>query len=121
MVNSTVGLSALQRGLPTKLCGKAMYNIEGLTYRGELDDFWIEAHRFRMNQKLFRQFRKYLIWHTQLNGNFYRRLKHAGSPHAGLVWTAPVSTDRQKNKKNQQEKSPHIKTKLTSRHIQTAS
>ena len=90
MVNSTVGLSALQRGIPTKLCGKAMYDLDGLTFKGDLDDFWIEAHRFRMNQKLFRQFRKYLVWHTQLNGNFYRRLALEGS-RAGLVWTTPLS------------------------------
>jgi len=43
LVNSTVGLSALHHGAPTKVCGHALYDIPGLTYQGTLDQFWSVA------------------------------------------------------------------------------
>ncbi|OYX35543.1 MAG: hypothetical protein B7Y99_03265 [Caulobacterales bacterium 32-69-10] len=42
-VNSTVGLMALQAGLPTLALGQAIYDVEGLTFQGMLDRFWTEA------------------------------------------------------------------------------
>ena len=39
-VNSTVGLTALQRGVPTLALGKAVYKAAGLTDGQSLDDFW---------------------------------------------------------------------------------
>src|SRR5262249_23703937 len=39
-VNSTVGTLALAAGLPVVALGKAIYDIAGLTFQGELDDFW---------------------------------------------------------------------------------
>src|SRR5207253_4082469 len=43
MVNSTVGTLALAGRLPVMALGKAVYDITGLTYQGELDDFWRAA------------------------------------------------------------------------------
>jgi capsular polysaccharide export protein len=40
VINSTVGLQALERGAPLKALGDALYNQMGLTYQGSLDRFW---------------------------------------------------------------------------------
>ncbi|MCP4178853.1 MAG: capsular biosynthesis protein [bacterium] len=39
-VNSTSGLKALQLGCPVITLSSAVYNMEGITYQGKLDDFW---------------------------------------------------------------------------------
>ncbi len=39
-VNSTSGIRALQLGCPVVTLGQAVYNIGGLTFIGELDNFW---------------------------------------------------------------------------------
>ncbi len=43
VANSTVGLSALRAGAPTLALGTAIYDLEGLTFQGELDAFWRSA------------------------------------------------------------------------------
>lgn len=40
VVNSTVGLHALQAGCPVKTLGIAVYDMPGLTHQGGLDGFW---------------------------------------------------------------------------------
>lgn len=92
LINSTVGLSALDHGTPLKVCGAAIYDIEGLTYQGTLDAFWREAERESVNRNLYERFRNYVIRHTQVNGSFYKRLDIAGS-HAGVVWS-PATPQR---------------------------
>jgi capsular polysaccharide export protein len=44
-VNSTAGIRALQLGSPVMILGDAIYNVSGLTYQGELDNYWKEAKR----------------------------------------------------------------------------
>lgn len=85
VVNSTVGLSALNHRIPVKVCGKAIYDMQGLTCQSPLDTFWRIAALIHPSQKLNLRFRAYLAEHTQLNGNFYKRLPIPGS-HAGLNW-----------------------------------
>lgn len=85
VVNSTVGLSALLHGAPTKVCGKALYDIPGLTYQDALNKFWRAAPQAKPDPALYQCFRDYLIAQTQLNGSFYKPLKLAGS-FTGLVW-----------------------------------
>jgi capsular polysaccharide export protein len=88
VINSTVGLSAVGEGMPVKACGDAIYDMEGLTFQGELDSFWNAAGGFRPDMSLWNAFRSYLIDHTQYNGNFYKRL--AGIRyHSGVAWTSP--------------------------------
>lgn len=91
LVNSTVGMSSLHHGTPTKVCGNAVYDMKGLTFQGRLDDFWAAAPGQSVDRELYLRFRGYLIRHTQLNGSFYRRLKADGS-HAGLLGSGPVDT-----------------------------
>jgi len=40
VINSTVGLSTLNHGLPVKACTSAVYDMEGMAHQGELDDLW---------------------------------------------------------------------------------
>jgi hypothetical protein len=43
VINSTVGLQALERGAPLIVMGQALYRQPQLTFTGELDDFWQQA------------------------------------------------------------------------------
>ena len=45
VVNSTVGLHALQAGCPVKCLGIATYDMTGLTHQGSLDAFWRRPER----------------------------------------------------------------------------
>lgn len=40
MVNSTVGTLALNHGVPVAVLGHAVYDVDGVVYRGALDAFW---------------------------------------------------------------------------------
>ena len=70
-INSTVGLSALYHYKSLKVMGRAMYDMEGLTYQGGLDQFWTAPSTFDRGQ--WRRFRAYMVTQTQLNGAFYGR------------------------------------------------
>ena len=91
VINSTVGLSALHHGTPTKVCGDAIYDMKGLTFQGKLHSFWKQSEGTVVDADLYVKFRCYLIENTQLNGNFYRRLDLANS-EAGLMWPKTNST-----------------------------
>jgi capsular polysaccharide export protein len=85
-INSTVGISALQHRCPVKVCGQALYDIQGLTFQGTLAQFWGLAHVHVPDPVLVRGFRNYLILHTQHNGSFYKKLP--GIPlFSGINWT----------------------------------
>jgi capsular polysaccharide export protein len=45
LINSTVGLQALERRAPVMCLGEATYRSRGLTHRGTLDDFWAGSTR----------------------------------------------------------------------------
>ncbi|OGA74798.1 MAG: hypothetical protein A3G81_16735 [Betaproteobacteria bacterium RIFCSPLOWO2_12_FULL_65_14] len=69
VVNSTVGLSALQHLRPVKTLGKAIYDLPGMTFQGELDDFW--GRLAAPDLELVRAFRNVVVHATQVNGGFY--------------------------------------------------
>ncbi|MFJ1253072.1 capsule biosynthesis protein [Cupriavidus sp. CuC1] len=71
VVNSTVGLSALHHRRPLMTLGTAIYDMAGMTWQGELDNFWLEAEGPDMS--LYQAFLDYLLHHTQINGDFYTR------------------------------------------------
>ncbi len=74
LVNSTVGLSAIYYNTPIKVCGHAIYDMDGLTFTGTLEDFWQEAPNSTPDRKLFEHFYSYVVTHTQINGNFYKQI-----------------------------------------------
>lgn len=68
-VNSTVGTLALAFGLPVITLGKAVYDIAGLTFQGELDDFWNAPTPPDM--ALFDAFRRVLANRCLIPGSFF--------------------------------------------------
>ena len=42
-INSSVGISGLVHHVPVLTLGTAVYDLEGLTFAGKLDDFWTQA------------------------------------------------------------------------------
>lgn len=85
MINSTVGLSAIHHKAPLKACSTAIYNFEGLSYQGSLDDFWKDAPNFSIDYDLYQRFKGYVIKHKQINGNFYKPLKES-ILKSGILW-----------------------------------
>jgi len=43
LINSTVGLQALERGAPLMVLGEALYKQPQLSFTGDLDQFWTQA------------------------------------------------------------------------------
>ncbi|MDU8925039.1 capsule biosynthesis protein [Pasteurellaceae bacterium LIM206] len=71
-LNSTSGISALLHGMPTITLGRANYDIKGLTYQGNLNDFW--CNPTAPDPDLFRAYRLFHLNKTHINGNFYNRV-----------------------------------------------
>ncbi|WP_291951260.1 capsular biosynthesis protein [Campylobacter sp.] len=71
VINSTVGLSALYHQCPLKVMGEAFYDIDGLTYQKSLHTFWKECRCYKPDARLHTKFRNYVIYKTQINGNFF--------------------------------------------------
>lgn len=74
MINSTCGVTSIILGKPVIALGKAIYNIEGITYTGELDKFWRDAFTFKPDRELSEKFLSYIIKKTQINGSFYKKI-----------------------------------------------
>ncbi|NNM73575.1 capsular biosynthesis protein [Enterovirga aerilata] len=69
VVNSTVGLTAIEVGRPTVALGTSIYDIPGLAFQDGLDRFWTELTP--PDRDLFWAFRKLVIHRTQVNGGFF--------------------------------------------------
>jgi capsule polysaccharide modification protein KpsS len=91
VINSTTGLSAIHHRIPVKVCGRAVYDIPGLTSQTSLNRFWQEPQA--PDAELYRRFRAYMVENTQINGNFYKRLARTGNA-TGVMWptTKPAYT-----------------------------
>jgi capsular polysaccharide export protein len=81
-INSTVGVTALQHGVPVKALGSAVFDIAGLTCQSPLDGFWGDPQP--PDPRLMADFLRALIGTTQLKGGYYERLSQA-SAVAGIV------------------------------------
>lgn len=68
-VNSTTGLQSIYHKKPTKIMGRALYDIERLTDQKPLEQFWCDPTP--PDYDFYLKFREYLIEQTQLNGSFY--------------------------------------------------
>lgn len=72
LVNSTVGLMALEAGKPVYCLGQSVYNIQGLTQSlplDSLDNFW--NHPVTPNSQLYQDFKLVLQNQALVRGNFY--------------------------------------------------
>jgi capsular polysaccharide export protein len=81
-INSTVGTAALALGCPVIALGHAIYDIEGLTFQGELANFWRDARS--PDAALYVDFRRVVIHTTQVNGGFYSRRGFSLAAHNAL-------------------------------------
>ena len=84
VINSSVGLQALDHGKPTIVLGKAIYNKKGITYAGSLSNFWKEAKNFRMDKARYRKLRDFILFYCQMNGSLHKRV--CKESYTGLVW-----------------------------------
>jgi capsular polysaccharide export protein len=71
-INSTLGLKALDFGVPVLNLGRSFYDKPGITSPSSLNQFWNDPGSMCL-QKI-EEFRKYIIKNTQVNGCLY-------SPH----------------------------------------
>jgi capsular polysaccharide export protein len=81
-VNSTAAYAALGFGIPVKLLGRALFDIDGLTNSATLDQFWNAPEP--PNHDLFLRFRSYLSKRTQVYGSFHNP-KHLDGTARRLV------------------------------------
>jgi len=70
-VNSTVGNSALNHRRPVIALGTALYALPGLTFQGNLDDFWHASPSTRPDWQLWQAFRHIITTRTQVNGGVH--------------------------------------------------
>lgn len=83
-VNSTVGLTALDRGRPAICLGKAIYDVPGLTFQGPLAAFW--THPEPPSAALYADFTKVVRAACLVNGNFYSREGMPVAVHNSVRW-----------------------------------
>lgn len=74
VINSTVGMSALLNLKPVKVMGTAVYDKEGLTYQGFLDNFWKDAQNYRVDARLVEKFKFLVIERALINGSLYHKI-----------------------------------------------
>lgn len=82
-VNSTVGMTALERGRPAVCLGHAIYDVPGLTFDGPLADFWHGAPP--PDGALYDAFRRVVMHGCLVNGNFYTEAGVALAVDASLA------------------------------------
>ena len=70
-INSSVGISALVHRCPVMVLGKAVYNLENLTFQGKLDEFWTQ--KSKPKQKHVKQFLNLLLQTSQGRGTLSQR------------------------------------------------
>jgi capsular polysaccharide export protein len=68
-INSTSGTLALALDVPVIALGEAVYDIEGITYQGRLDDFWRDPGK--PDPETFAAFRRVLIDRCLVAGGFF--------------------------------------------------
>jgi len=68
-INSTSGTLALALNIPVIALGQAVYDIEGVTFQGRLDDFW--RNPGKPDAETFAAFRRVLIDRCLVAGGFF--------------------------------------------------
>ena len=84
LINSTVGLQALQEGTPVSAQGQAVYNIPELTASCDLASFWRDPGT--VNTTMVSRFVAWLRHRNQVNGSFMRPLDGDQVTTAGVRW-----------------------------------
>ncbi|MCK5917832.1 MAG: capsular biosynthesis protein, partial [Cocleimonas sp.] len=87
VINSTVGLSSLFRGVPVLVKGTAVYDVPGLTCQSSLEGFWNDQGTVDAN--LYNNYRCYLLQNNQGHGSFYQ--KGYNNTPTGIYWPPNIS------------------------------
>lgn len=93
VINSTVGMSAVETFLPVKVCGQAVYDLPNITVQNSLDVFWSICFKWQGDNEKIQKFLFFLTHTTQFNGSFYKRLDEC-SNHTGIIWNVKDSSLR---------------------------
>jgi capsular polysaccharide export protein len=90
VINSTVGLQALERGVPLIVLGEAPYKQPEFTFLGELDDFWTQGQR--PDEEVTGQFLAQVKNLTQAPASVYALRSEP------LAWERPAPADAESPK-----------------------
>lgn len=90
-INSTVGTSALFHHTPTKVMGRAIYDLPGLTCQRSLASFFAEPGE--VDVTLYEHFNRWLREANQINGSFYKRALGTVSGLDPAVFVAKARVD----------------------------
>lgn len=89
-MNSTVGLSSIERGIPTKVLGRAVYDVPGMTFQGSLEDFLRDPGA--VDAELVKGFRVWCRHHNQGNGHVMVALPGVRGK-SGIVWPKGIDPE----------------------------
>ncbi len=89
-INSSVGISGLIKHIPVIALGRAVYNLEELTYQGDLDTFWTQAKA--PSQKRVKQFINLLLQTNQSRGILWQRCFDVPG-RCKIQWVAPFQNE----------------------------
>lgn len=85
VVNSTVGMTAVESLIPVKACGKAIYDLDKITMQCHLDEFWHGSLKWQVDENLIQKYVTFLRHSTQFNGSFYKKIVVLNNA-SGVVW-----------------------------------
>ena len=90
-VNSTAGLKAMMLGCPVKVLGQAIFDVDGLSYQGSLDDFW--SCGAAPEPTLLSAFVKLLANEFQIRGVFFNEpgLTEAVNQMSQRLWQTAIT------------------------------
>ncbi|MEH6404342.1 MAG: capsular biosynthesis protein [Sneathiella sp.] len=70
-INSTVGMTALDKDIPVMVLGASIFSVKGLVSKFSDTDFW--RNPIKPDQTLYEMFKASLMRHCHVNGNFYTK------------------------------------------------
>ncbi len=89
-VNSSVGISGLIHHVPVIALGTAVYNLEELTYQGELDSFWTQAKA--PSKRRVKQFIELLLQTNQSRGVLWQQCFDVPG-RSKIKWVEPFQNE----------------------------
>ena len=109
-VNSTSGMVALEQQRPVAALGRAIYDIEGLTHQGPLDEFWEQPRR--PDPELLKHFLRLLKARALINGSFFTEEGMRTAVAAAVARVEAALPRRLEMLETQPEETPKLATKI---------
>jgi capsular polysaccharide export protein len=89
-INSSVGISGLTHHIPVMVLGTAVYDLEELTYQGDLDSFWTQAQAPTKTRA--QQFIHLLLQTSQSRGTLSQRCFDVPN-RSKIQWVKPFQDE----------------------------